>query len=156
MRFILFILVFALAVYANAQKSQIKWYTWEQAMVKNKKKPKMIFVDVYTNWCGWCKVMDSKTFSDSAVAAYMNKHFYCVKFNAEQQDELTFNKTSYKYKETSKVHEFAIWLLNSSMMYPSFSILNKKTEKVTVIKGYYEVKPFLEKLQQIVDGNSKK
>jgi thioredoxin-related protein len=145
--------IFSLGV--HAQKPKITLLTWEQAIVKNKKNPKMIFVDVYTDWCGWCKVMDSKTFSDSAVAVYMSKHFYCVKFNAKQQAELKFNNLTYKYKTDHKVHEFAIWLLNSSMMYPSFAILNKKCERVTTIKGYYEVKPFLEKLETVVKDTTK-
>lgn len=156
MRSVFFVMSFLIVVSAGAQKPQIQWLTWEQAMVKNKKKPKMIFVDVYTDWCGWCKVMDNKTFSDSGVAAYMGKNFYCVKFNAEQQPEVKHNKIAYKYKTEHKVHEFAIWLLNSSMMYPSFAILNSKAERITTIKGYYEVKPFLEKLEAIVKENSKK
>jgi thiol:disulfide interchange protein len=44
----------------NAKETGIKWMTWDQAQVQMKKQPKKVWVDVYTDWCGWCKVMDKK------------------------------------------------------------------------------------------------
>ena len=67
-----------------------KWYTWEEAVALNKTKPKKIVVDVFTNWCGWCKKMDKGAFSDPAVAAYIAANFYPVKLNAEQREEINF------------------------------------------------------------------
>ena len=42
---------------------KIEWLTLEEAFARNQKAPRKILIDVYTGWCGWCKVMDKKTFS---------------------------------------------------------------------------------------------
>ena len=68
----------------------IKWVTIEEAQALTKKAPKPLFVDVYTSWCGPCKMLDAKTFSDPKLAEYVNTHFYPVKFNAESGDPVTF------------------------------------------------------------------
>ena len=68
----------------------IKWVTIEEAQAQAKKTPKPLFVDVYTSWCGPCKMLDAKTFNDPKLADYVNKHFYPVKFNAESGDPVTF------------------------------------------------------------------
>ena len=71
----------------NAQtttKDKINWMSFEEAVKLNETKPKKIFIDVFTDWCGWCTKMDQTTFVDKDVVAYMNENFYAVKFNAEQ------------------------------------------------------------------------
>jgi thioredoxin-related protein len=60
---------------------KIDWMTIEEAEQANKKEPRKIFVDVYTNWCGWCKKMDKTTFSDSLVQKYGKEKFYFVKLS---------------------------------------------------------------------------
>ena len=68
---------------AQSENTKIKWYTFEQAIKLCEKAPKKLMVDVYTDWCGWCKKMDAETFSNAEIAKYVNEHFYAVKFNAE-------------------------------------------------------------------------
>jgi thioredoxin-related protein len=68
----------------------IKWMTIEEAQAAAKKAPKPLFIDVYTSWCGPCKMLDARTFGDARVADYVNKHYYPVKFNAESGDPVTF------------------------------------------------------------------
>ena len=75
----------------SPEEVAIKWYTWDEAIALNAKNPKKIFIDLYTEWCGYCKKMDANTFKDPEVAKYMNEHFYAVKFDAEQHgDEFLF------------------------------------------------------------------
>ncbi len=62
----------------------IHWLSYEEAVKANKKKKKKYLVDVYTSWCGWCKVMDKQTFSDPTIAKYINEKFIPVKLNAER------------------------------------------------------------------------
>lgn len=128
----------------------IQWMKWSDAIAANKKKPKLIFVDVYTNWCGWCKVMDNKTFSDPEVAKYMSENFYCVKLDAEQKEDITYNKMVFKYKTDARSHELAISLLDGQMSYPSFVFLNSKEQRITIIKGYQEAAVWLQNLKSIV------
>src|SRR5436190_11818616 len=75
----------------------VKWLTFEQAIELNKKDKKQIFIDVYTTWCGPCKMMDKYTFADSAVAIILNTHFYPVKLNAEQREDIKFDNNTFKF-----------------------------------------------------------
>ncbi len=144
------ITLFPLLSYFATQAQEIKWMSWEQAMEANQKAPKKIFVDVYTDWCGWCKVMDRNTFSDSGVTAYINKNFYPVKLNAEQKKDIIWNNTTFRYRPEYKSHDLAISLLDGQMSYPSYVILDEKIARLKIIKGYMEKLPFLETLQNII------
>lgn len=57
--------------------------SWNEALTLAKSTGKPIFLDAYTDWCGWCKVMDKETFSDAKVAEVMNASFVCVKMEME-------------------------------------------------------------------------
>ena len=91
------------AVLESTQKPSssnvIQWISMEEAMTAQQKNPKPIFIDVYTDWCGWCKVMDNKTFSRPEVAQYMNENFHSVKFNAEKEKPLTINGQQFEVVE---------------------------------------------------------
>ena len=116
----------------------IKWMTWQEAVEANKKEKKKIFIDCYTDWCGWCKKMYASTFTDPKVVDVMNKHFYAVKFNAEQKESLNFDEHTFKYIESGSrgVHELAYALLDGQLSYPSFVYLDDKFQRVTISPGY--------------------
>ena len=137
------IFVFALSIPVFSQTS-VKWYTIEEAFELTKKEPRKIMVDVYTDWCGWCKVMDKKTFSNEIIAAYLNKNFYPVKFNAEQKADISLNGKIYKYvaSGTKGYHQLAYQLLNGQLGYPSVVFLDEKTNMIQPLQGYVEAKPF--------------
>jgi thioredoxin-related protein len=127
------------------KSEKIKWYSFEEAFQLSKKKPKKIFVDVFTDWCGWCKKMDAETFTNDVIAAYMSKHFYCVKLNAERKDTViidgvTFTNPNPQSKRST--HQLANELLRNSMSYPSYVFLNEKGQWLTVVAGYQNAKAF--------------
>jgi thioredoxin-related protein len=126
------------------ESSQIKWMSFEEAIKANETKPKKIFIDFYTSWCGWCKVMDSKTFSDPKVAKLMSEYFYCVKFNAEQKEPLVFQNRTYVFvpQGNKGYHELAAALLNGQMSYPSFIFLTSDYKIITPIAGYVQASEF--------------
>jgi len=133
-----------------AQPPALKWYTWEEVVEMNKTKPKKMLVDVYTDWCGWCKVMDKKTFTDAEVTEYINKNFYPVKFNAEQKGEVKFNEQKFNYVETSGgrgVHALAYALLDGNMGYPTIVYLNEKYERILISPGFKEVGDMMKELK---------
>src|SRR5687768_17162922 len=95
-----------------AEDEGIKWISMsklnELATSNSWKKDKRkIVIDLYTDWCGWCKVMDAQTFADKKVAEYVNKNFYAVKFNAEMRDSLLFGDKYYKFLPSGSrgIHE---------------------------------------------------
>lgn len=119
-----------------------KWHTFEEAVALNKKHPKKFMVDVYTDWCGWCKKMDKHVFSDPQVMEYLGANFYAVKLNAEQKEEIKFSGETFKWKDTGNgrgVHEFAHSLLEGKLGYPTVVYLNEKYERIMISPGYKEV-----------------
>jgi thioredoxin-related protein len=116
----------------------IKWMTIEEALEKSKTEKKKIFIDVYTDWCGWCKEMDKTTFKDPEIVSYLNEKYYAVKFNAEQTGDVVYQDKTYKFKKQGGrgVHELAAQLLNNRLSYPSFVILNEQQEVIQPIPGY--------------------
>jgi uncharacterized protein YyaL (SSP411 family) len=123
---------------------EVKWYTIEQALELNKKEPRKIMVDVYTDWCGWCKKMDLTTFSNKEIANYLNTKYYPVKFNAEQKESITIDTTTFKFimQGARGYNQLAAVLLKGEMSYPSVVFLNEKVQIFYINKGYKEAKEF--------------
>ena len=124
----------------NAQ--EINWLTMNEALELQKKTPKKIIVDVYTNWCGPCKMLDKNTFHNKYVVAYVNEHFYAVKFNGEGNDEVTYKDKTFKnpnYDEAKKntrnsPHQFASAL--GVRAYPTLVYFDERGEVIAPIPGY--------------------
>lgn len=138
---------------AVANTGEFKWYTWEEAIKANKKNPKKIMVDCYTDWCGWCKRMDANTFSDPKVQEYLNKHFYAVKFDAEQKEDILYDGKTFKFVANGRrgYHELAATLLNGRLSYPSIAYLSENEELITVSPGYKEVPDFMNELKYVAE-----
>src|SRR5438309_1785572 len=75
----------------NAENSTVSWKTINEALDQAPKNNKKIVLDVFTDWCGWCKRMDRDTYADSAVAAYLDEHFVASKMNPEKEGSLDFD-----------------------------------------------------------------
>lgn len=149
--FILTLTILSIGYSAHSQKNEsakIKWYTFEEAVELNTKAPKKIFIDVYTDWCSWCKVMDQKTFSHPTIASYLNEHFYPVKFNAESVEPVTFAGRVFNKGQGGgrSPHELAVALLQGKMSYPSIAYLNEENQLLTSVPGYVgpeQIEPIL-------------
>lgn len=126
---------------------RIHWMSFEEAVKRNEGYPKKkVFIDVYTDWCGWCKKMDAETFADSAVADYMNRTFWCVKLNAERQDTVEYAGRKWVSTQPGQArapHQLAAALLQGRMSYPSYVILDENNNKLTSLAGYQQAENFL-------------
>ena len=123
----------------------IKWMTIEEALTATQQKPKKIFIDVYTGWCGWCKKMDQTTFSDPAVVSYMNKNFYAVKLDAEQKSDIVLGNQTFKYQKGQNgrgYNQLAISLLQGKMSFPTVVFLDEKFQMLQPIPGFRKVDEF--------------
>jgi thioredoxin-related protein len=67
-------------------KAQPKYFEGKlnEAMQEAQKAEKHIFIDCYTDWCGWCKVADEKTFANKEVAEFLSDNFIVVKMDMER------------------------------------------------------------------------
>lgn len=123
-----------------AGKEGIQWLTLQQAEESNKKQQKPILIDVYTDWCGWCKVMDKQTYAEKKVAAYIMDKFYPVKLNAEQRQAIVFEGKTYNYNNDYRTHEFAIYVTRGQLAYPTTVILPGNGNSPQVIPGFMKPK----------------
>ncbi len=123
---------------ATTAVAQIKWLTWEEAQAKNKVEPRKIIVDVYTQWCGWCKKMDKATFDDPDISKYINKNYYAVKFDAQTKSDITFKDKVYKYVKQgeSGFNELAIEITFGRMSFPTIVFLDEKLNLIQPLQGY--------------------
>lgn len=128
---------------------EIKWMSWDEAVQASHEKKKKIIIDVFTEWCGWCKVMDKQTFADPAIAAYINEHFYAVKLDAEQKEQIHWNDQEFKWIPSGRngVHSLAYALCDGKMSYPSLVYLNENYERIRISKGFKDVESLFTELQ---------
>lgn len=114
----------------------IQWISVEEMEQKMKKEPRKVIFDFYTDWCGWCKVMDKKTFANKELARYVNKHYYAVKFNAESKQAVTFRGKTYEFKPEYKANMFAAEFMNGQMSYPTVVIAGENISFLNPLPGY--------------------
>lgn len=129
----------------NAQ--EVRWLTWEEAtkLAETDKNPKKIFVDVYTDWCGWCKKMDKDTFQNPEVAAYMQANYYMVKLDGEGKEPIEFKGKTFKFVPSGRngYHEFAAALMQGKLSYPTTIFLDEKMNMLSPVPGYQKPDAFL-------------
>jgi thioredoxin-related protein len=136
----------------KASQESIRWLSLDELQEAMKKKPKKVWIDVYTDWCGWCKRMDATTFKHPDVVRYMNEHFYAVKLNAEQKDSIMFMGKSYGFMPQYRANMFAIELLRGQMSYPSNVFMEENYQNAQVIPGYQSVQQMEMVLKYLAGG----
>lgn len=135
---ILFILLLPLLSLAQ----EIEWMSMDEALAKQQETPKKILVDMYTTWCGPCRMLDKNTFSNKQLASYVNEKFYPVKFNAEGDEVVNFkdqqltnpNYDPAKARRRNSQHQLAQYFGVTS--YPTILFLGENAEFLAPIPGY--------------------
>ncbi|MGB0176962.1 MAG: thioredoxin family protein [Owenweeksia sp.] len=135
---LLFLLSASFLQAQDSQENSINWMTIEEMEAANAKEPRKIIIDVYTDWCGWCKRMDKNTFQNAEIARYINANYYAVKLNAEQKEDIRFRDANFKFiaKGRRGYHELAATLLQGRMSYPSIVYLDENLDMIQPIPGY--------------------
>jgi thioredoxin-related protein len=107
-------------------------------MERSKKEPRKILIDIYTDWCGWCKKMDKDAYENQTLAKYINDNYYAVKFNAEQKTNVDFDGHTFKFQANGSrgVHELAAALTNNKLSYPTTVFMNEELQIIQPIPGY--------------------
>jgi len=132
--------------------NELKWLGFNDGYALAKKKGKIMLVDVYTDWCGWCKRMDRDTYEKPEIIEALNKDFVVIKFNPEIQNVMyTFEGKEYNGQQLA-----AVISNNQISGYPTTIFMSPKYKKMNVIAGYYDPARFKPVLESIVTEFSKK
>ena len=107
---------------------RIYWMTYEEVIAAQAKQPKKVFVDVYTNWCGWCKRMDQTTFRDPKIVKALNNEYYAVKLNAASDKSFSLNGKDMTYRQLARSFK--------ATGYPTTVYLNSDLSVIQSIPGY--------------------
>jgi len=161
-------LLFSFYAFRPQETEAIHWITFQKAVELAQKKPKHIIIDVYTSWCGPCKMMSKNTFENPKIAKYINERYYAVKFDAETFDTVKFVmnvpdtlrdtkgkvlKVNIKKQPVVFInpspkgtprspHQFANSILDGKLSYPSIVFLNEKIQRIDIVKGYHPPQDF--------------
>ncbi len=136
---------------AFKEDGSLNWMTMpEAAGMASSDKP--FFIDVYTDWCGWCKKMDKGTFTDEKVKNLLAEHFHVVKFNAENKEPIEYKGQTYTFAKTGRrgSNGLARVLLNGRLSYPSFVYLDKDLNPINVSPGYKDPAKMTAELERII------
>jgi len=103
-----------------------------------KKKPKKVFITLYTDWCTWCKKMDDETYKNPHIIEYLNKNYHSVRFNGEMTDSIEFLGELYKFipRGSRGYNELAASLLDGKLSYPAIVFLDEDLTKIQSLPGY--------------------
>jgi thioredoxin-related protein len=142
----LILLLFIITSFIGSDRNittALTWYNIEEAQKRAKDSPKMVFIDFTAKWCGWCKVMDKKTFTDPEVADYLNQYFYSVKMDFDSPKKFNYLGTEYTAKELAKE--------NGITGLPTMLVASSDFKNVNKIIGYQKPKQFISQLKKFRD-----
>jgi thioredoxin-related protein len=124
------------------------WRGWDEGLAEASKKNHPIVVDVYTDWCGWCKRMDRDVYARQDVRDYLQANFVPVKINAESNE-----KAKYKGKDMTSRGLSAGFRVTG---YPTTIFLRSNGEHLVNVPGYIPAEQFLLILRYIGEGHMDK
>jgi thioredoxin-related protein len=137
--------------------AQLKSYQFEDIEALQKQNEKPVFIFIYTNWCTYCVAMKVKVFNDSKVVELLNKQFYFIWLNAEEERKIIFNKQQFNFKPSgikAGMHQLAAELatIEKELTFPSFSILNPANEIIYQKRDFTSAKELTIILAKISSG----
>ncbi len=137
MRKFLVLIAFSLTFVGFSQE-KVNWLGFEEAIKLNKENPKPILLDVYADWCGYCKKMDRDTYANPTIAKYINENFYAIKMNGEGKEDISYKGHTFKYQQQGRMqfHELAAAFLEGKLSYPTTIFMTKEEQFLQKIPGY--------------------
>lgn len=107
----------------------------EEGLKQARKESKLLYVYMYTDWCGYCRKMTQTTFQDSTFGGFMNKNFVNIYINAEK-DDVAFAKE------------------NDVRVFPTHLIFTASGERIGKIEGYLTASEMENSMRNILKRNA--
>ena len=146
------LIILCSATFKTDNYETIQWVKMEELSLKIRGEKKPVLIDLYTDWCHWCKVMDKKTYSNRKVIDYMNEHFYSAKVNAETKETINWKDKTYKYNTNYRVNEFALFLTRGQLSFPTTIIITDENSPPIAIAGFLQPKEMEKILKYFGEG----
>jgi thioredoxin-related protein len=126
-----------MATDAMAGAPAISWMSVEEAAGKLQQEQRPVLIDLYTTWCGWCRQMDKRTYSNKKVAEYLQDKFYPVRVDAETHAAITWGGRTYQFNPQYRSNEFAMYLTHGRLEFPT-TIIIVPGQEPQAIPGFLE------------------
>ena len=130
------VVFFGMGMKPVKNREKLPWMKLTEAEAAARKLQKPILLDLYTDWCGWCKVMDKKTYSDKKLIRYVMEKFYPVKLNAETREDISWSGKTYGFSKSNRTNDFAMYLTQGRLSYPTTVIIPADGSGPQAIPGY--------------------
>ncbi len=140
---IIAILFAGLTLKVQDKSNELKWYSFSEGLKIAQAEKKKVLIDVYTDWCEWCKKMDEEVYTDSKVKNYLGSKFVLIKLNAESETKHTFEGREYSEMELAYI--FGV------EGFPTTIFIREDMQPITAVPGYFPAEVFMKILTFIGD-----
>lgn len=130
---------------ATAGAGTFVWHSWDEGLAEARRSNRPILVDVYTNWCGWCRRMDREVYARADVRDYLSANYVTIKLNAESNLRGTYEGRDQSMRSIAS--RFGV------RGYPTTLFLRPGAEHIVTVPGYVSADRFLLLLQYVGDGH---
>ncbi len=145
---LLFILPFIVS-FSPKQQETLTWYSWNEGYPLAQKQGKILLIDAYTDWCGWCKKMDRDTYTNADVIKKINKSFIAIKFNPELRD-LTYKIDTSIF---SAKDFFSQLNRGENTGFPTTYFISPTKRSVMMQAGYLGPSDFISVMDKVINDN---
>ncbi|MCB9260753.1 MAG: DUF255 domain-containing protein [Flavobacteriales bacterium] len=152
---LLLLFVSTLFTISSTTKTQhVAWKQWNEGYPSAKSQNKVAIIDVYTDWCGWCKKMDKDTYEDSTIMAMIDEDFVAIKFNPELGGLYNVNDTTLDGRTLLSAMNQG----GPNSGYPTTFFYIPSINQMYKVPGYHgaeEFKSILEQIQEFHESQAK-
>ncbi|MBI5170322.1 MAG: DUF255 domain-containing protein [Candidatus Eisenbacteria bacterium] len=128
-----------------ASAGKVDWRSWDDGLARAKSGNRFVVVDVYTDWCGWCRRMEADVYARRDVSEYLDSKFVTVKLNAESGELVHRGERSMSARTLASQFQVT--------GYPTTIFLRPDGERLANVPGYIPAEKFLLLLRYIGDGH---
>ena len=145
---ILITLILSSTTLISGEKTSLQWKNFNDGIAQAKKTNKKILLDVYTDWCGWCKKMDEEVYTNKDIASYLADRYIVVKLDAESESKLNYDDKT--MSEMQLAQGFGV------TGYPTTIFMKANGDAITLVAGYIPAETFIEVITFIGEDHYKK